>query len=173
MGRPSSSGTGSVWSLHQLLHIQHFRTTTPSFRHLNNSVRYNALRWHTHCCCCKRVLLLAQHRARSRSNLNQHDHIRFSEAAHEHFDEATIPPTDPSHRDQLHTAMPDRRRCGSSSHDIVLSDRMRGRQWQRRWPGVDPSRHRNHCVSYMGSGSRPLGHCLFRPLWSAITRSPG
>ena len=150
--------------LNHILFYKYFRATTPLLKHINKSVRYKARRWHTLCCCCNRILLLGLRHARSRPNLNQREQIRFSETAHERSDQ--------SHRDRLHTAMPDRRHFGSSSHDVALSDRMRRRQWQQ-WSGVGTSRHRNHRVSHMGSGSRPLGHCLFRPLWSTLTRSSG
>ena len=164
------SGPGSVWSLRQLLHIQHFLATASSLNQTINQFVTKPFRWHTCCCYCNR-LLLAQSRARSRSNLNQHDHFRFSETSQERFEHATILPTDQSHRDRFQNTMPDHLRCGSSFYDVALSDRMR--QWQRRWPGVDPSRHRNHRVSHMGSCYRLLSHFLFRSLWSAITRSPG
>jgi hypothetical protein len=121
-----------------------------------------------------KCVLLAQQYARSRPNLNQRNHTRFSVAAHELFDQATIPPADlpadQSQRDHLYTTTPDRNRCGPSSYDDALSKRMRRR---RRGPGIDTSRHRNHRFSRMESGSRLLSLWLFRPLRPAITRSTG
>ena len=110
------------------------------------------------------------HYARSRPNLNPHNHIRFYGAPHDRFDQKTFLPRDQRHRDRLYTATPDHNRCRPSSYDNAPSDRMRRRQWRRREPGIDTSRHRNHQVSRMASASRPLSPCLFRPLWPAITK---
>jgi hypothetical protein len=81
-----------------------------------------------------RALLLAQHHARRRSNLNQPNHTRFFYAsAHERFDQATILLTeDQSHRDILHTATSDRNRCESSSYDDAIAYRMRRRRERQR-----------------------------------------
>lgn len=142
-----------------------------SFTYINKSNSYTAQPWHMLCSSSNRVLLLAQHHARSRSNLNQPNHSRFSVAAHERFAQATILLTaDQSHRGHLYTTTSDRNRCGPSSYDDALSKRMRRR---RRGPGIDTSRHRNHRFSRMESGSRLLSLCLFHPLRSAITRSTG
>ena len=129
MGRRSSSGTGSVGSLLQVLQIQYFQATTPSFNYMNKSNSYNAQPWHMLCSIPNRALLLAQHHARSRSNLNQRNHTRFFYgAAHERFDQATILPADQSHRDHLYSPTPDRHCCEPSSYDDALSDRMRRRR---------------------------------------------
>lgn len=129
---------------------------------------------HNHGTCfasTNRVLLLAQHHARSRSNLNQPNHTRFFyAAAHERFNQATIIPADQSHSDHLYTTTSERNACESSSYDDAIADRMRQRRdRQRSLSGTGWS----HRVSRMESGSRLLSQWLFCPLRPAIIRSTG
>jgi hypothetical protein len=150
--------------------VQYFQISTQSFNYMDKSNSFNLHPRHTLCSYFNLALLLAQHHARSRSNLNQRNHTHFSGPAQERFDQATILPADQSYKDRLYTATPDLNHCGPSSYNDALSDRMRRR---RRGPGIDASRHRNHGISRMESGSRPLSPFLYRPLWPAITRSIG
>jgi hypothetical protein len=56
---------------------QYFKVSTQSFNYMDKSNSFNLHPWHTLCLRFNRTLLLAQHHARSRSNLNQHSFTRF------------------------------------------------------------------------------------------------
>ena len=90
-----------------------------------------------------RALLLAQHHARSRSNLNQLNHTRFFYAlAHERFKQATILLTaDQSHKDHLYTTTSDRNACEPSAYDDAIADRMRRRRGRQRTISDTGRRH--------------------------------
>lgn len=140
-----------------------------SFTYINksNSCQYNTL---ARALLIRRSSSSAQPHARSRSNLNQRNHTRFSVAAHERFDQATILPAGQSHRGHLYTTTSDRHGCKPSANDDAIADRMRRRRdRQRTTTGIG----RSHRVSRVESGSRLLSLWLFRPLRTAITRSTG
>ena len=113
--------------------LQYFQVSAPSFIYMDKSIIYNEQPWHMFCSTLDRALLLAQHHARSRPNLNQRNHTHVSETAHERFDQATmLLSADQSQRDRSHAATPDRRRDGHASFDHALIDRMRRRRRDRR-----------------------------------------
>ncbi len=154
--------------------LQYFQVSTPPFNYTDKSHSRYEQPWHMLCYRFSRTLLLAQHHARSRPNLNQRNHTHFSGAAHARFDQATtLLSSDQSQRDRSHAATPDRRRDGHSSFDHALVDRMRQRRRDRQPTDRHDEYCRRHRFSRMASGSRPLSPCLFRPLWPAITRSTG
>ena len=152
--------------------LQYFEALTQLFNYMDKSTGCNEYPGHMLCSLFNRALLLAKHNARSRPSLHQHNHSHFSGAAHARFDQETILPAGQSHRDRSHAATPDRHCCRLSSYDDALSDRMRRRRRRRRdrQPTISGT-GRSHRVSRMASGSRPLNHCLFRPLRPAVTRS--
>ena len=55
-GQRSSNGTESVWSLLQVIQLQHFQATPPSLNHLNKFISYNVAPWHVLCLYANHVI---------------------------------------------------------------------------------------------------------------------
>jgi len=167
-----SNGTVSVWFPLQVLYPN-------PFKHPPISRLYGLIEWLRRATVAHallklhRALLLAQHHARSRPNLNQSSDSHSSEATHERFDKATMVLTaNGSHKDCSHAVIPGRHRDGHSSFDHAFSDRMRRRRGRARQRSIG-STSRSYRISRMASGSRPLSRWLLRLLWPTITRSIG